>query len=157
MSTYFVKSILQPDEPYLARKACLAAMAAVVIETPFVCVCAGKAQSVPRGESKEGKFCIDNAMLAHLAYFDKNCPQAILEEVLKMDRALQYFQGKMDLIQRDPALRRTYEAYAKAASDWTSGINDAKRQIARSLKSSGMSVAEISKHTGLNIIDIQRL
>jgi hypothetical protein len=54
-------------------------------------------------------------------------------------------------------MRRTYEAYEKAASDRTSEINDAKRQIARNMKLDGINEDNISKYTGLSITDIERL
>jgi hypothetical protein len=34
----------------------------------------------------------------------------------------------MDMIARDPALLRAYEQYEKAASDYTSGMNGARRE-----------------------------
>jgi predicted transposase/invertase (TIGR01784 family) len=71
----------------------------------------------------------------------------------------------MDLIQRDPAMRRSYEQYEKAASDRTSEINGAKREgaqtrsweIARNLKTMGFSPSQIVQATGLESSDVQKL
>jgi predicted transposase/invertase (TIGR01784 family) len=118
---------------------------------------------------REKKANLGDPLHRWLLYFDKNSPREVIEEVLKMDAAIQEFQKKMDMIRRDPAMLRAYEGYEKALSDWTSGINGAKREgmlagsrnksleIAKSLKTSGMSNPEISRHTGLSIEEIQRL
>ena len=63
-----------------------------------------------------------------LIYFDEHSPIGMVEEVIKMDTAIRMVQEKMDMIARDPALLRAYEQYEKAASDYTSGINGARRE-----------------------------
>ncbi|MDR0654917.1 MAG: hypothetical protein LBG22_01260 [Treponema sp.] len=45
-----------------------------------------------------------------------------------MDTAIQLAQDKLEMIARDPELLRAYEQYEKAASDWTTGINGARRE-----------------------------
>jgi hypothetical protein len=52
---------------------------------------------------------------------------------------------------------RAYEQYEKAASDYTSGINGTKRDIARKMKSKGKPVDEIADDTGLSPEEIERL
>jgi predicted transposase/invertase (TIGR01784 family) len=116
-----------------------------------------KFRKILRGKNKDVKFNVENPMHRWLAYFDKDCPQDVLEEVLKRDNGIREFQGRMDMIQRDPALRRTYEAYEKAASDRTSEINDAKRQIAKNFKMIGIPIEQIAQGTGLSVLEIKRL
>jgi predicted transposase/invertase (TIGR01784 family) len=106
---------------------------------------------------KGGGFSMDDPLQRWLAFLDENTPKEIIEEALKMDTGIQSYQSRMDMIARSPEMLRAYEKYAKAASDWTSGINGAKREIAKSLKTDGMSVQQISKHTGLSEAEIQRL
>jgi predicted transposase/invertase (TIGR01784 family) len=69
----------------------------------------------------------------------------------------------------DPAMLRAYEQYEKAASDYTSGINDARREgwrggeqnkamdIARKMKSKGKAINEIADDTGLSVEEVMRL
>jgi hypothetical protein len=45
-----------------------------------------------------------------------------------MDNAIGLAQDKVEMIMRDPELVRAYEKYEKAASDWTSGMNGARRE-----------------------------
>jgi predicted transposase/invertase (TIGR01784 family) len=118
---------------------------------------------------REKKVDLKEPLHRWLAYLDKNSPREVVEEVLKMDVAIQQFQDKMDMIRRDPAMLRTYEGYEKALSDWTSGINGAKREgiqigekkrnieIAKNLKGMGLSLEQISQATGLEAVEIQRL
>jgi hypothetical protein len=70
------------------------------------------------------------------------------------------------MIARDPDLLRSYEQYEKAASDWTTGINGARREgerkgrleTARNLKALGILTAEqIRASTGLSLDDIAKL
>jgi predicted transposase/invertase (TIGR01784 family) len=89
----------------------------------------------------------------------------LVEEVLKMDTAIQKVQEKMDMIARDPALLRAYEQYEKAASDYTSGINGARREgreekaleDAKNFLAMGLSPEQVAKGTGLDPDTIKRL
>jgi predicted transposase/invertase (TIGR01784 family) len=92
-----------------------------------------------------------------LAYFDEHSSPELIEEVLKMDGAIRKTQEKMDLIARDPAMLRAYEQYEKAASDYTSGINGAWRDIARNLRVEGDTNEKIARITGLSPDEIERL
>jgi predicted transposase/invertase (TIGR01784 family) len=114
-------------------------------------------------------FDLANPLLRWLAYFDEHSSPELIEEVLKMDGAIRKTQEKMYLIARDPAILRAYEQYEKAASDYTSGINAARREgqligeqnkamvIARKMKSKGKAVDEIADDTGLSLEEIERL
>jgi predicted transposase/invertase (TIGR01784 family) len=104
-----------------------------------------------------------------LAYFDEHSSPELIEEVLKMDGAIRKTQDKMDMIARDPAMLRAYQQYEKAASDYTSGINGARREgwrdgeqnkamvIARNLKVEGDANEKIARITGLSLEEIERL
>jgi predicted transposase/invertase (TIGR01784 family) len=105
----------------------------------------------------------------------------MLEEVLSMDRAIQEMQKKIDWIQGDPALLRSYLRYEKAASDEITRIYGAKREglregkleglregklegkqeekieIAQKMKNRGLPVDQITELTGLSIEEITKL
>jgi hypothetical protein len=47
-----------------------------------------------------------------------------------MDTAIAAFQ--MEIIARDPALKRTYDAYDKAESDWVTSMNTVRKRLTTS-------------------------
>ncbi|MDR0908760.1 MAG: Rpn family recombination-promoting nuclease/putative transposase, partial [Spirochaetaceae bacterium] len=80
-------------------------------------------------KDKSGKgYNKNNPLHRWLAFLNENSPEEIIEEVLRMDPALKYYESKMDEIRRDPAMMRAYDNYAKTLSDWTSSINGAERR-----------------------------
>jgi predicted transposase/invertase (TIGR01784 family) len=114
---------------------------------------------------RSGERDLENPLDRWLTFFDEQSPEELIEEVIKMDRAIGLTQEKMNLIARDPVMLRAYEKYEKAASDYTSGINGARREerqklaqeIARNLKMDGISIGQITKWTGLNEDQIREL
>jgi predicted transposase/invertase (TIGR01784 family) len=96
-----------------------------------------------------------------LAYFDRGSPLELVEEVVKMDRAIQKADEKMSYICNDKETLRAYQMREMALSDWTSGVNYARREglregeekgkqeIARNLKAMGLTAAQIMEATGL--------
>jgi predicted transposase/invertase (TIGR01784 family) len=93
-----------------------------------------------------------------LIYFDRHSPISLIEEVLSMDPAIQEMQKKLDWIQGDPALLRSYLRYEKAASDEITRINGTKREIAKKLIAMGdYSLEKIARITGLSIEDVAKL
>jgi predicted transposase/invertase (TIGR01784 family) len=114
---------------------------------------------------RRGGISLENPLHRWLAYFDDNSPAELIEEVVKMDKAILMAQTKLEVIERNPELLRAYERYEKAASDWTSSINGAKREtrretrreIARNLKNIGIPVEQIAQGTGLSAEDIAEL
>jgi predicted transposase/invertase (TIGR01784 family) len=102
-----------------------------------------------------------NPLHRWLTWFDGGSPERQVEEVLKMDSGILMAQKKLEVIARDPELLRAYEGYEKAASDWTSSINGAKRdkalEVARNLKAEGLPVETIARATGLSGETIGRL
>jgi predicted transposase/invertase (TIGR01784 family) len=96
-----------------------------------------------------------------LVYFDKHSPIGLIEEVLKMDPAIQKMQEKIDCIQGNPDLFRAYLRYEKAASDEVTRIEgtrrETKQEIARNLKRMGISAEQIAQGTGLPTEEIAKL
>jgi predicted transposase/invertase (TIGR01784 family) len=96
-----------------------------------------------------------------LTYFDKNSPENLVEEAIKMDTAIQKAEEKMTFVSGDKEALHAYHMREMALSDWTSGINNAKREgrregilegkkaVARNLKAIGFPIDQIVKGTGL--------
>jgi predicted transposase YdaD len=102
-----------------------------------------------------------------------------------MDTAIQEMQKKIDWIQGDPALLRSYLKYEKAASDEITRIYGAKKEgreegreegkkegrqegkkegrqeekleIAQKMKNRGLSVSQIAEDTGLSVEEVIKL
>ncbi|GHT80224.1 hypothetical protein FACS1894130_11110 [Spirochaetia bacterium] len=78
-----------------------------------------------------------------------------------MDIAIQKADAKMRFVSSDDEALRIYEMREKAAWDWTSGVNHAKREqsreIARKLKVRGRPLEEIAEDTGLDVESIKKL
>jgi predicted transposase/invertase (TIGR01784 family) len=132
-----------------------------------------KFRQMKAGKITGMSFDLADSLHRWLAYFDEHSSPELIAEVLKMESAIRKTQEKMDLIARDPAMLRAYEQYEKAASDYTSGINGARREgeiigeqrgeqnkaiaIARNMKSKGKAVGEIADDTGLSLEEVMRL
>jgi predicted transposase/invertase (TIGR01784 family) len=100
-----------------------------------------------------------------LTWFDKDSPQTLVEEVIKMDTAIQKAEEKMGYVTIDKEALRAYQMREMAMSDWTSGINHAKQEgrqegqfeIAKNLKSMGIPLEQIAQGTGLSLEEIAKL
>jgi predicted transposase/invertase (TIGR01784 family) len=70
-------------------------------------------------------------------------------------------QKKIDWIQGDPALLRSYLKYEKAASDEITRIYGAKREeklaIAQKMKNRGLPAGQIAEDTGLSVEEVTKL
>jgi len=66
--------------------------------------------------------------LRWLTYLDKGSPQELIEEAIKMDIAIQKAEMKLRSVSQDDESLRIYEMREKALSDWTSGVNHARRE-----------------------------
>jgi predicted transposase/invertase (TIGR01784 family) len=127
-----------------------------------------------RANKEPPAFSLGDPLHRWLTYFDEHSPPEMVEEVLKMDPAIQMVQDKMDMIARDPALLRTYEQYEKAELDYASGIDGARRdglregeqkglqkgkiEVAKNLKKTGvLTPNQISAATGLPLDEIAKL
>jgi predicted transposase/invertase (TIGR01784 family) len=108
-----------------------------------------------------------------LAWFDKDSPEGLVEEVVKMDTAIQRAAEKMVYVSSDKETLRAYQMREMAMSDWTSGLNHAReeglqeglqkglreksREIAGNLKKTGLPVEQIVRVTGLSAKEIAEL
>jgi predicted transposase/invertase (TIGR01784 family) len=89
--------------------------------------------------------------------------------LLKMDRGIQKAEARVAHISKDKEALRAYEMRQMALSDWTSGINYARREgiktgekqktveIARNLKAIGVPFGQIAQGTGLTEAQIREL
>jgi predicted transposase/invertase (TIGR01784 family) len=100
-----------------------------------------------------------------LSFFDHNTPEEVLEEVLKMDPAIQKAQERMTFVSGNKEALRLYKMREMAQSDFTSGINNAKREgkkegkkeDAKNALQEGIPVDVISRITGLDEAVIRTL
>jgi predicted transposase/invertase (TIGR01784 family) len=108
-----------------------------------------------------------------LAYFDPDSPEDLIEEVIKMDAAIQKAQERLTFVANDKEALREYHMREMALSDWTSGVNHARREgrmegltegrrerdkaIARNLKAMGIPIGQIAQGTGLSEDQIREL
>jgi predicted transposase/invertase (TIGR01784 family) len=107
----------------------------------------------------------NDALQRWLAYFDQGSPAELVEEVVKMDNAIQKAEEKMSYICNDKEALRAYQMREMALSDWTSGVNHARREgkresreeIARNFKKLGIPVEQIAQGTGLTEQQIEEL
>jgi predicted transposase/invertase (TIGR01784 family) len=92
-----------------------------------------------------------------LIYFDEHSPEDLIEEVVKMDSAIQLVQDKLDMIARDPELFRAYEKYEKAELDRLNEISGTRLDIARRMKARGRPLKEIAEDTDLDVESLKKL
>jgi predicted transposase/invertase (TIGR01784 family) len=112
-----------------------------------------------------GKDIVNDPLQRWLVYFDKHSPINLIEEVLRMDPAIQEMQEKIEWIQGDPELFRAYLRYEKAASDEITRINGAKwegrreekLEIASKMKKRGLPIDQIAEDTGLSVRELIKI
>jgi predicted transposase/invertase (TIGR01784 family) len=108
-----------------------------------------------------------------LTYLDKGSPQELIEEIIKMDIAIQKTETKLRTVSQDNEALRIYEMREKALSDWTSGVNHARREgikegiekgmekgkaeIARSMIADGEPIEKIVRYTNLTRAEVENL
>jgi predicted transposase/invertase (TIGR01784 family) len=100
-----------------------------------------------------------------MAYFDEQSPPELIEEVLKMDMAIQTAQSRLEMIKSDPELAHAYDMYEQTRIDYKFGIQGARQdgeqnkaiEIARKMKTRGRSFEEIAEDTGLSLEKIAKL
>ena len=103
----------------------------------------------------------DDPLRRWLTFFDKNSPAELIEEVVKMDTAIQKANERISFVIQDEATLRAYEMREKAIMDWSSSVNyhtrETKKDIARKLKALDMPTKHISESTGLTEMQIKEL
>jgi predicted transposase/invertase (TIGR01784 family) len=113
------------------------------------------------------------ALQRWLTWLDKESPREAVEEVIRMDSGIRKAEEKMEYVTRDKEALRAYQMREMALSDWTSGLNHARKEgiqegmqegiqkgrleIARNLKKIGVPVGQIAQGTGLSVEDIAKL
>jgi len=78
-----------------------------------------------RYRKMKGKELLNDPLCRWLAWFNRNSPPELLEEVVKMDAAIQMANERLDYVTRDEDARRAYEMRFTAMCDWTSAQNHA--------------------------------
>jgi predicted transposase/invertase (TIGR01784 family) len=100
-----------------------------------------------------------------LSWFNEESPAGLVEEVIKMDEAIQRAAERAIDVFQDEGELHAYHLRQMALSDWTSGINHAKREgklegkteTARQMKADNMPMSQIMKYTGLTEQQITEL
>jgi predicted transposase/invertase (TIGR01784 family) len=104
-----------------------------------------------------------------LSWFDKDSPPELIEELINMDTGIERAAERAAYVAQDKEALRAYQMREMALSDYTSGINYARREgrqegrqernfeIARKLKSIGVSVEKIIMATGIGEQEIKEL
>lgn len=100
-----------------------------------------------------------------LAFFDKNSPKELIEEIVKMDAAIRKAHERTAFVTQDEIALTEYIRREIALSDWTSavnyhkrkGANERDREIAQKLKALGVPIDTIIESTGLTEKQINEL
>jgi predicted transposase/invertase (TIGR01784 family) len=100
-----------------------------------------------------------------MVYFDERSPAELVEEVVKMDGAIQVTEEMMAKIMRDPALLHAYDMFELTRIDYKLGMQGARlegerkgrRKIARNMKADGEPSEKITRYTGLSAEEIAKL
>ena len=110
---------------------------------------------------KQGKGRLDDPLCRWLAWFNKNSSPKLLEEVVKMDAAIQTADERFAHLIRDKDELLAYDRYMKAECDRTAEFNFAlkkeKIKIARNLLIKGSTPEFIQEITGLSPEEIKKL
>jgi hypothetical protein len=84
-----------------------------------------------------------------------------LQEVIKMDSAINKAYERLNFVTQDKEFLRNYHLREMAMSDWTTGVNTAieKRliEVAKNSLNKGLPMELIHEITGLDIETIQSL
>ena len=111
-----------------------------------------------------------------MLFFDERTPQEELMEVIRMDKAIEKAQSRMDEVTQDRDFMREYTRRMKATCDWTTSINTALEkgmaqglaqgleqgmerlfETARRMTARGVAAEDIAAFTGLSAEQIALL
>ena len=67
----------------------------------------------------------NNPLERWLTFLNKDTPEEVLEEVIKMDTAISKANERLNFVSQDKEFLRTYQMREMVLSDWTTGINTA--------------------------------
>jgi predicted transposase/invertase (TIGR01784 family) len=112
---------------------------------------------------------VNDPLIRWLAWLSEHSPPKLVEEVVKMDSAIQLADERLVYLSGDEDAIRAYEVRFKAMCDWTSAQNyatekgreegreESKFEIARKMKEMGDSVERIHTITDLSFETIEQL
>jgi predicted transposase/invertase (TIGR01784 family) len=116
-----------------------------------------------------------------MAFLDKTTDERTIKEIIKMDRAIEQAYATMRHVAQDKEMLRAYQMREMALSDFTSGVNHARREgiaigeqrgiaigeqqgdlkrsiiVAASLRAKGFSVEEIAECTCLPVAEVAKI
>ena len=94
----------------------------------------------------------NNDLERWLTFLDKDTPEEVLKEVVKMDNAISKANDRLNFVSQDKEFLRAYHMREMALSDWTTGINTAMEKGRAegeanviALLEKGLSLQEIKK------------
>jgi predicted transposase/invertase (TIGR01784 family) len=123
----------------------------------------------------------NNRLERWMTYFDVTTPEEVIEEVIKMDSAINKANERLNFVTQDKDFLRNYHLREMAMSDWTTGVNtafekgeakgeangimkgiikgEAKKanEVAKNALRKGLPVDVIQEITGLDIDAIRSL
>ncbi|MDR0822617.1 MAG: Rpn family recombination-promoting nuclease/putative transposase [Endomicrobium sp.] len=115
----------------------------------------------------------ENPLHKWLIMFDWRTNMEMINEITQKDAAAKSFQEKFNAVSRDPQEMRLYFLREMARLDYNSGIDDARTEgrregmiegeqkrnieIAKKMKSQGISVEQINQWTGLSNKEIEKI
>jgi predicted transposase/invertase (TIGR01784 family) len=116
---------------------------------------------------------VNNPLHRWLTFFDKHTNEQTLKEVIKMDTAIERAQKKIGFVAQDKEMLREYQMREMALSDFTSGINNARREgiaigkqqgdlqrsaiVVINLRSAGFPVEKIADYIQLPVEDVIKI
>ena len=118
---------------------------------------------------KQGRAGLDDPLNRWLTWFNRDSSAQLLQEVVKMDSAIQTAEERMHHVTQSEDDMRAYTRYMMAECDRTSQLNfardqglaegrlDEKLTIAKNLLSEGFPLEIIQKTTGLSLEEIEKL
>jgi predicted transposase/invertase (TIGR01784 family) len=136
---------------------------------------------MPKFRQLKSKDIKNNALHRWLLSFDKRTEEGVMQQLRKMDSAIDKFQEKMTAVTMSPDAMRLYEVREKARLDYRSGSGAARRagisvgerrgrragrlegemsgilKSARGMKKLGIPVEQINTVTGLSVREIEEL
>ena len=119
-----------------------------------------KFRRLHNNKARHGSF-FDNPLHRWATFFDKNSPEELIEEVVKMDTAIEKAQERITQVTKDEAALRAYEIREKAILDWNSAVSyhtrENTKEIARKLKALNVSIEQITESTGLTEKQVNEL
>lgn len=109
----------------------------------------------------KGKDIVNKPLERWMTYLDVTTPEETLQEVIKMDVAINKTNERLNFVSQDKDFLREYHLREMAQSDWTTGVNTAveknKIEIAKNSLHEGLTMELIQRITGLDIDTIQSL